>query len=139
MKVNTTKMGIKNWLAVSLVLLLMGDMATRFVHPEHAYAQTGNSIIILGVASSAANCVWPTGGTITNGMAICPISSGGVNSLAIAINGGAFSMLTQQNNGPNVSSWNSLTGAVVYNPSTIACTTASHTNTGFTASGCVIK
>src|SRR5208337_937360 len=38
-----------------------------------------------------------------------------------------------------VTSWNGATGAVVYKPSTINCSTATQSNTGLAASGCTIQ
>lgn len=102
-----------------------------------ARSQSNVPIILSPNQTAITGCTWPTG-TTTNGLALCPLSLASGPAIAIAVNGGAFVQMPMSSAG-GVTSWNGLTGAVTYAPTTITCTTFSHTNTGAVGSGCTIK
>jgi hypothetical protein len=83
---------MKNALAVALAFLMLLVIGAHF-DPPPVLAQTG-SPIYLHVATSLAGCAWPSGATVTDGMALCSVNQSGVLGLALAVNGGKFSMLT---------------------------------------------
>ena len=127
---------MKNVLYLCLVMLA----TFAVVKISDVHAQTAGGFILLNPASSLAGCAWPSGATVTNGAALCPLNLSGQPGLAIALNGSAtFTQIFPASGQAGVQSWNTLTGVVTYNPSTVSCTTATHSNTGLTASGCVIK
>lgn len=133
------------------IALLVHAAVTVFDTPvAHAQAAPSGSIILLNVATSVSGCTWPTGATITQGMAICPINNSGTLSLALAANGGAFAAYPGAQ-AIGVTSFNGRTGAVVPTandytyaqlatpPSTQNCTTATQSNIGLVTSGCTFK
>jgi hypothetical protein len=96
------------------LILLAATVVSLLVHAQ----ATNNGTFILLNAGAPSSCAWPTGATVTNGMAICGTTSG----LYYSLNGSStFNPVAAAAGG--VTSFNGRTGAVVSNA--ITCTQAS--------------
>ena len=78
-----------------VVLVLMSCLFVRMEHNDsvHAQASTPNVTIYVPVAS-LAECAWPAQYAVgTPALAECRINLNGVPSIALAVNGGPFSLV----------------------------------------------
>lgn len=80
---------MKNVLYLCLVMLA----TFAVVKISDVHAQTASGIILLSPSATLAGCAWPTGATVTNGAALCPLNLSGQPGLAMALNGGAFTQM----------------------------------------------
>lgn len=79
-------------------------------------AQAANGVIILLQVGTPASCTWPTGATVTNGMALCATTTG----LYYSVNGSATFNPVAGAGG--VSSFNGRTGAVTLTKADVTAT-----------------
>lgn len=74
-----------------LLIALLFDIGVHFYNPPSAAAQAPTSVFIAPqVVSSVSQCAWPTGVTVSNGVAFCFINTGvaSTSSMYFALNGG---------------------------------------------------
>jgi hypothetical protein len=130
---------MKKALPVILSILLLLDTASRLLSPTKASAQSvSNGVVTILNAGAPANCAWPTGATVTSGLALCATTSG----LYWAVNGGAFQAVAGAAGG--VTSFNGRTGAVVsasgdYSFAQLSSPPTSVTAGTFSVTGATIK
>src|ERR1035441_7673246 len=78
---------------VVIVAFIVAWIAAPNWHPVHAQASTPNVTIYVPVAS-LAECAWPAQYAVgTPALAECRINLNGVPALALAVNGGPFSLV----------------------------------------------
>src|ERR1039458_3655270 len=78
---------------VVIVAFIVAWIAAPNWHPVHAQASTPNVTIYVPVAS-LAECAWPAQYAVgTPALAECRINLNGVPAIALAVNGGPFSLI----------------------------------------------
>ena len=96
----------------------------------------GQSSMSIQPGSTLAACPSPS----AKALIFCNVAGDPSNpdGAYVSANGAKYFQVPQSTAG-GVTSWNGMTGAVTYAPSSISCTTAQQSNSGLTASGCTIK
>lgn len=139
----------KAFLVVAVLLLSIAGsvMFSRLTPPAEAQSgQPSGALVLPGVAASVANCAWPTGITVQNGMALCPTAQG----LAYAVNGQLpFVLVATSTPGPagpagpqgpaGAIGPQGPAGTSAAQPTSAACANVNISAAGLTASSCTFK
>lgn len=119
-------------LATGIALTIAFCMGAA-VTPRPVSAQAGNSITVPPqFVNSLSQCAWPTGGTVTNGVAYCFVYTGTASSSGMywAVNGGTtWNPFVPPPSAAGVSSFNGRTGAVTLTKADVTGTSLTATTT----------